>query len=54
MSKKIMELLMPVLLTALPALAGVIAPVPEPSSMLLVGGGAAAIFLLMRKKRSQK
>ena len=54
MNKLIIQLSIPLLLTALPALAGNGAPTPEPSSMLLVGGGAAAIFLLMRRKRSQK
>ena len=37
-----------------PALAGQVAPIPEPASMLLLGGGLGALILLGRWKRSRK
>ena len=36
-----------------PVLAGQVAPVPEPGTMLLVGGGIAATLLIVRKRQKK-
>jgi hypothetical protein len=41
-------------IAAVPAFAGLVAPTPEPASVLLVGGGIGALILLGRWKRSRK
>lgn len=39
---------------AVPALAGVVNPTPEPATVLLIGGGLGGLILWERRRRSQK
>jgi len=39
---------------ALPVMAGVFTPVPEPATMLLVGGGLGAAILIARKRQGRQ
>jgi hypothetical protein len=49
-----LQLLAGLVAITVPALAGSVPAVPEPSTVLLMGGGLAIMILIARKKRSQK